>query len=90
MTNQNREATRTVNEYSVLELLGAGSYGSVYKVKKITSESVFAMKEVEYILEISNLLDVFTGCVYWMCLLDVFTGCVYWMCLLDVFTGCVY
>ncbi|KAK2152163.1 hypothetical protein LSH36_338g04055, partial [Paralvinella palmiformis] len=46
LTNQNREATRTVNEYSVLELLGAGSYGSVYKVKKITSESVFAMKEI--------------------------------------------
>ena len=44
--NQNKEPTHFVGEYAVLELLGAGAFGSVHKVKKRNGQSYHAMKEV--------------------------------------------
>ena len=48
-TNQERAASKTIKEYDVLELLGSGAFGSVYKVKKTSagpSGSFLAMKEI--------------------------------------------
>ena len=44
--NQNAEVKQYVQDYAVLELLGAGAFGSVYKVKKKSGQSYLAMKEV--------------------------------------------
>ncbi len=45
--NQNRAATSFIGDYAVLELLGSGGFGSVFKVKKKTAgQSYLAMKEV--------------------------------------------
>ena len=44
--NQNKEPTHFIGEYAVLELLGAGAFGSVHKVKKRNGQSYLAMKEV--------------------------------------------
>ncbi|ESO87353.1 hypothetical protein LOTGIDRAFT_146005, partial [Lottia gigantea] len=46
-TNQNRNPSKYIGDYSVFELLGTGAFGSVYKVKKTTSgQSFLALKEV--------------------------------------------
>ena len=48
-TNQNKAPTSFIGDYAVLELLGSGGFGSVYKVKKKKSgQSFLAMKEVKY------------------------------------------
>ena len=45
--NQNKTATHHIGDYAVLELLGSGAFGSVYKVRKKTAgQSFLAMKEV--------------------------------------------
>ena len=46
-TNQNRDALSTIGGYSVLELLGSGAFGSVYKVHKVAQrEQLLALKEI--------------------------------------------
>ncbi|XP_050419048.2 serine/threonine-protein kinase Nek10 [Patella vulgata] len=47
-TNQNRNPSKYIGEYSVFELLGSGAFGSVYKVKKTSAEqsSFLALKEL--------------------------------------------
>ncbi|ELU13080.1 hypothetical protein CAPTEDRAFT_200137 [Capitella teleta] len=47
VSNQNKEPTKRIGDYSVLELLGSGAFGSVYKVKKETAgQTYFALKEI--------------------------------------------
>ena len=50
-TNMNKPATHFIKDYAVIELLGTGAFGSVYKVKKKTAgQSFLAMKEVQKIM----------------------------------------
>ena len=45
--DQNKPPSHYIGDYAVLDLLGSGAFGSVYRVKKKTSgESYLAMKEV--------------------------------------------
>ena len=44
--NQTNNPLCTIGNYCVLELLGSGAYGSVYKVRKGHSGSLYAMKEI--------------------------------------------
>ena len=44
--NLNKEVRQYIQDYAVIELLGAGAFGSVYKVKKKNGQSHLAMKEV--------------------------------------------
>ena len=45
--DQNKPPSHYIGDYAVLDLLGAGAFGSVYRVKKKTSiQSYLAMKEV--------------------------------------------
>ena len=46
--NINKSPTHVVQNYLVFELIGAGAFGSVYKVKKSTGKQLnyYAMKEV--------------------------------------------
>jgi hypothetical protein len=45
--NQNRAASRSIGKYDVIEVLGSGAFGTVYKVRKRAAQSFFAMKEVK-------------------------------------------
>lgn len=61
-SNQNKEPTKHIGEYSVLELLGTGAFGSVYKVKKQTAgQSYLAMKEVSS--EVMFPFPTFQSCI---------------------------
>ena len=47
LTNQNRDPISTIGGYSVIELLGSGAFGSVYKVHKSQNkEQFYALKEI--------------------------------------------
>ena len=46
-TDQNKAPSHYIGDYAVMELLGSGAFGCVYKVKKRTAtQSYLAMKEV--------------------------------------------
>uniref|UniRef100_A0A1I8J9C8 Protein kinase domain-containing protein n=1 Tax=Macrostomum lignano TaxID=282301 RepID=A0A1I8J9C8_9PLAT len=42
--NQNREANQHIKDYAVLEILGSGAFGTVYKVRK--QDTMYAIKEL--------------------------------------------
>ncbi|NXD09979.1 NEK10 kinase, partial [Nothocercus nigrocapillus] len=44
--NQNKAPTKHVGNYAVLEHLGSGAFGNVYKVRKRNGQNLLAMKEV--------------------------------------------
>ncbi|XP_075275103.1 serine/threonine-protein kinase Nek10 isoform X2 [Opisthocomus hoazin] len=44
--NQNKSPTKHIGSYAVLEHLGSGAFGSVYKVRKHNGQNLLAMKEV--------------------------------------------
>ncbi len=46
--NINRGPCKTVRKYALLEILGQGSFGSVYKAKKEGQQTVLAVKEVRF------------------------------------------
>ncbi|KAM7451535.1 Serine/threonine-protein kinase Nek10 [Porites harrisoni] len=45
-TNQNKAPSHSIGSYEVLELLGSGAFGSVYKVRKKNAGHFLAMKEL--------------------------------------------
>lgn len=45
--NQSNDPLNTIGEFDVLELLGTGAYGSVYKVRKGPRGSLYALKEIQ-------------------------------------------
>ncbi|KAM6210026.1 serine/threonine-protein kinase Nek10 [Sarcoramphus papa] len=44
--NQNKAPTKYIGNYAILEHLGSGAFGSVYKVRKHNGQNFLAMKEV--------------------------------------------
>ncbi|TRY60200.1 hypothetical protein DNTS_006760, partial [Danionella cerebrum] len=46
--NQNRPPLRVINQYAVLEHLGTGAFGSVFKVRKQSGQNILALKEVNF------------------------------------------
>uniref|UniRef100_A0A8B9VTP7 Serine/threonine-protein kinase Nek10 n=1 Tax=Anas zonorhyncha TaxID=75864 RepID=A0A8B9VTP7_9AVES len=44
--NQNKAPARQIGNYAILEHLGSGAFGSVYKVRKRNGQNLLAMKEV--------------------------------------------
>ncbi|XP_044149856.1 serine/threonine-protein kinase Nek10 isoform X3 [Bufo gargarizans] len=44
--NQNKAPTKFIGNYAILDHLGSGAFGSVYKVKKRSGQILFAMKEI--------------------------------------------
>uniref|UniRef100_A0A8B9BIS2 Serine/threonine-protein kinase Nek10 n=1 Tax=Anser brachyrhynchus TaxID=132585 RepID=A0A8B9BIS2_9AVES len=44
--NQNKVPTKHIGNYAILEHLGSGAFGSVYKVRKHNGQNLLAMKEV--------------------------------------------
>uniref|UniRef100_A0A8B9M4C7 Protein kinase domain-containing protein n=1 Tax=Accipiter nisus TaxID=211598 RepID=A0A8B9M4C7_9AVES len=44
--NQNKAPTKLIGNYAILEHLGSGAFGSVYKVRKHNGQHLLAMKEV--------------------------------------------
>ncbi|CAM4696395.1 unnamed protein product [Leuciscus chuanchicus] len=46
--NQNRPPLRVINGYAVLDHLGSGAFGSVFKVRKQSGQNVLALKEVNF------------------------------------------
>ncbi|CAN2389740.1 protein serine/threonine kinase activity [Pristimantis euphronides] len=44
--NQNKTPTKFIGNYAILDHLGSGAFGSVYKVKKRNGQNLFAMKEI--------------------------------------------
>ncbi|NXP14944.1 NEK10 kinase, partial [Thinocorus orbignyianus] len=44
--NQNKAPTKHIGNYAILEHLGSGAFGSVYKVRKHNGQNLLAMKEV--------------------------------------------
>uniref|UniRef100_A0A8C4K6S6 NIMA related kinase 10 n=1 Tax=Dromaius novaehollandiae TaxID=8790 RepID=A0A8C4K6S6_DRONO len=44
--NQNKAPTKHIGNYAILEYLGSGAFGSVYKVRKHSGQNLLAMKEV--------------------------------------------
>ncbi|XP_059423113.1 serine/threonine-protein kinase Nek10 [Carassius carassius] len=48
MVNQNRPPLRVINGYAVLDHLGSGAFGSVFKVRKQSGQNILALKEVNF------------------------------------------
>uniref|UniRef100_A0A7M4E884 Serine/threonine-protein kinase Nek10 n=1 Tax=Crocodylus porosus TaxID=8502 RepID=A0A7M4E884_CROPO len=44
--NQNKAPTKYIGNYAILDHLGSGAFGSVYKVRKHSGQNLLAMKEV--------------------------------------------
>ncbi|NWU14754.1 NEK10 kinase, partial [Cephalopterus ornatus] len=44
--NQNKAPTKHIGNYAILEHLGSGAFGSVYKVRKHNGQNLLAMKEI--------------------------------------------
>ncbi|XP_066571835.1 serine/threonine-protein kinase Nek10 [Amia ocellicauda] len=44
--NQNKAPSKVINGYAILDHLGSGAFGSVYKVRKQSGQNLFALKEV--------------------------------------------
>ncbi|XP_072769135.1 serine/threonine-protein kinase Nek10 isoform X2 [Nerophis lumbriciformis] len=44
--NQNRPALKVINSYAILDHLGTGAFGSVFKVRKQSGQNLLALKEV--------------------------------------------
>ncbi|XP_021244509.1 serine/threonine-protein kinase Nek10 isoform X1 [Numida meleagris] len=44
--NQNKAPTKHIGNYAILDHLGSGAFGSVYKVRKHNGQNLLAMKEV--------------------------------------------
>uniref|UniRef100_A0A8C5Q375 Serine/threonine-protein kinase Nek10 n=1 Tax=Leptobrachium leishanense TaxID=445787 RepID=A0A8C5Q375_9ANUR len=44
--NQNKSPTKFIENYALLDHLGSGAFGSVYKVRKRSGQILFAMKEI--------------------------------------------
>ncbi|XP_019472070.1 serine/threonine-protein kinase Nek10 isoform X2 [Meleagris gallopavo] len=44
--NQNKAPTKHIGNYAILEHLGSGAFGNVYKVRKHNGQNLLAMKEV--------------------------------------------
>ncbi|NXI42985.1 NEK10 kinase, partial [Galbula dea] len=44
--NQNKTPTKHIGNYAILEHLGSGAFGNVYKVRKHNGQNLLAMKEV--------------------------------------------
>ncbi|XP_063778325.1 serine/threonine-protein kinase Nek10 isoform X3 [Pseudophryne corroboree] len=44
--NQNKTPTKFIGNYAILDYLGSGAFGSVYKVRKRSGQNLFAMKEI--------------------------------------------
>ncbi|NXE03682.1 NEK10 kinase, partial [Lophotis ruficrista] len=44
--NQNKAPTKHIGNYAILQHLGSGAFGSVYKVRKRNGQNLLAMKEV--------------------------------------------
>ncbi|XP_015212928.1 serine/threonine-protein kinase Nek10 isoform X3 [Lepisosteus oculatus] len=44
--NQNKAPSKIINGYAILDHLGSGAFGSVYKVRKQSGQNLFALKEV--------------------------------------------
>ncbi|KAK2903619.1 hypothetical protein Q8A67_008332 [Cirrhinus molitorella] len=46
--NQNRPPLRVISGYAVLDHLGSGAFGSVFKVRKQSGQNILALKEVNF------------------------------------------
>ncbi|XP_075443096.1 serine/threonine-protein kinase Nek10 isoform X3 [Ascaphus truei] len=44
--NQNKTPTKFIGNYAILDHLGSGAFGSVYKVRKRSGQNLFALKEI--------------------------------------------
>ncbi|XP_062839860.1 serine/threonine-protein kinase Nek10 isoform X8 [Anolis carolinensis] len=44
--NQNKAPTKYIGNYAILDHLGSGGFGSVYKVRKHSNQNLLAMKEI--------------------------------------------
>ncbi|XP_016054347.1 PREDICTED: serine/threonine-protein kinase Nek10 [Miniopterus natalensis] len=44
--NQNKAPSKYIGNYAILDLLGSGAFGCVYKVRKRSGQNLLAMKEV--------------------------------------------
>ncbi|XP_044305349.1 serine/threonine-protein kinase Nek10 isoform X2 [Varanus komodoensis] len=44
--NQNKAPTKYIGNYAILDHLGSGAFGSVYKVRKHSGQNLLAMKEI--------------------------------------------
>ncbi|XP_078233443.1 serine/threonine-protein kinase Nek10 isoform X10 [Pogona vitticeps] len=44
--NQNKAPTKYIGSYAILDHLGSGGFGSVYKVRKHSGQNLLAMKEI--------------------------------------------
>jgi len=46
-TNLNKAPSHFIGDYAILEMLGSGGFGCVYKVKKKSGQGYLAMKDVK-------------------------------------------
>ena len=69
-----------MNEYNVIRLLGRGSFGHVYKVKKSSNPECFAIKKIKTTTNVNNNKNIineikilkYTDCPYILKLYEIF------------------